>query len=126
MKKIIVAAFLFFMQGNYAQESKSIDFATVDSREKAIQLYQEKSLEKVYLMALDFGGTDADVNIVYAPLFAKEKKEQLDKKLEKWLIEGKKIGMKVEPEYKGKSFIPSKLIFKVYGEENLTEVIEIW
>jgi hypothetical protein len=66
------------------------------------------------------------VNIVYAPLFAKEKKEQLDKKLEKWLIEGKKIGMKVEPEYKGKSFIPSKLIFKVYGEENLTEVIEIW
>jgi hypothetical protein len=126
MKKIIAAAFLFLTQVNYAQESKALDYTNIDSKEKAIQLYQEKSLEKIYLMALDFGGDDSEVNIVYVPLTAKEQKERFDEKLVTWLMAGKELGLKVEPQYKGKSFIPSKLIMKVTGEENLTEVIEIW
>ena len=42
------------------------------------------------------------------------------------LEEGKGIGLDANPEYKGKSFIPSKLTLEIYGDAEFTETINIW
>ncbi len=102
------------------------DFSKIDSNKKAIELYKNGKLTKVHLMPLEFGGEDSAINILYVPEFAKMFKQRFDKMIEELLIEGKKLGYSAEPEYKGKSFIPSKLKISVTGDSEFTETINIW
>jgi hypothetical protein len=102
------------------------DFSDIDSNEKAIELFNKRQLAKVYLMPLEFGGQDGPMNYLFVPEFVVELKSRFDLMIEKLLIEGKKLGYSAEPEYKGKSFIPSKLNITVTGEVKFKETIEIW
>lgn len=110
----------------YAQDSKTTDYNSVDSYEKAFKLYQNKELEKDYFMALEFGGEDVEINTFFVPFEAKIKKKEIDNKLSEALEKGKNLHLTVEPVYKGKSFIPSKLIIIVSGDEKYTKTIDVW
>jgi hypothetical protein len=75
---------------------------------------------------LEFGGEDSPRNTLYVPEHVKVFKARFDAMVEKLLMNGKKIGYSVTPEYKGASFIPSKVIITVTGEVQFSETIEVW
>ena len=102
------------------------DYSDVDSLAKAVDLYNKKELGKIFCMPLEFGGEDAPQNTLYVPAHVAVFKMRFDAMVEKLLHEGKKIGYSVNPEYKGASFIPSKVIITVKGEVQMTETIEAW
>ena len=102
------------------------DYSAVDSLAKAVDLYNKKQLGKIFCMPLEFGGEDAPQNTIYVPAHVVVFKTRFDAMVEKLLREGKKIGYSVNPEYKGTSFIPSKVIITVNGEVSMTESIEAW
>jgi len=109
-----------------SENGKRVDFSQIDSNDKAIQLFKKGKLTEVHLMPLEFGGQDLPMNILYAPKFAKTAKHEFDKMIETFLIDGKKLSYSAEPEYKGKSFIPSKLHISVTGDLEFSETINIW
>jgi hypothetical protein len=102
------------------------DFSTIDSNEKAQELFAKGELVKLYLMPLDFGGQDSPMNTLFVPEFANNKKNDFDSKVYDMIASGIKLGYSANPEYKGSSFIPSKLIINLKGDKTITETIEIW
>ena len=103
-----------------------VDYSIIDSNEKARALFENGQLAKLYLMPLDFGGQDSPVNILFVPEFANVQKNNFDAKIYTMLERGMKLGYSANPEYKGKSFIPSKITINVKGDQTMTEVIDIW
>lgn len=102
------------------------DYLSIDSNEKAQALFAKKELVKVYLMPLEFGGMDSPMNILFVPASVHEHKKTFDASIGKLLESGLSLGYAVDPEYKGSSFIPSKLTIQVTGDKIITETIEIW
>jgi hypothetical protein len=115
-----------FFKGKRSNDKVSPDFSGIDSNEKAMELYNKGQLSKVFLMPLEFGGQDGPMNCLYVPEVVVELKSAFDLSLENLLIEGKNLGYSASPEYKGKSFIPSKLNITVTGDVQFKETIEIW
>ena len=116
----------FKKKTNQELENKVIDYSDIDSNEKALSFYKKGELSKIYLMPLEFGGQDIPMNSLYVPEFVQTFKERFDKMIEQLLIDGKNLSYSAEPEYKGKSFIPSNLIISVNGDSELKETINIW
>lgn len=85
------------------------DFSHVDSREKAIALVEKGELFKILLFPAEFGGQDIPQNVVFVPAGIPEIKEQITGTLVRFVQDGLIDNLKVEPEYKGKSFVPSKI-----------------
>lgn len=104
----------------------SNDFSDIDSNEKAMELFQKGKLVRIFLMPLEFGGVDGPMNSLYVPEFVHTLKSRYDAIVEDLLAEGKELGYSATPEYKGKSFIPSKLMIEVTGEPQFSETINIW
>ena len=77
-------------------------------------------------MPLDFGGQDSSINTLFVPEFANNQKIIFDSKIDNMLEDGIEIKYSASPEYKGSSFIPSKLIIDITGDKIITEVIDIW
>jgi len=102
------------------------DYSQIDSQEKAQALYVQKELVKLHLMPLDWGGQDVAMNIIYVPEFVLEQKSRLDGMIEELLAAGHNLRYSASPEYKGKSFIASKLVIKVSGDREMEATIEIW
>lgn len=102
------------------------DYSQIDSNEKAQQLYTRRELVKLHLMPLDWGGEDAPLNIIYVPAFVLEEKARIDGIIEELLAAGHNLSYSASPEYKGKSFIASKLVIKVSGDREMEAAIEIW
>jgi hypothetical protein len=102
------------------------DFSHITSNDLAKALFEKNELVKVHLMPLEFGGEDSPLNTLYAPAHARQLKARFDAMVEKLLSEGKNLGYKASPEYKGASFIPSALQIKVSGDVDLSETIHIW
>ncbi|MEZ2416244.1 hypothetical protein ACA086_14895 [Muriicola sp. E247] len=128
MKKVLLPCFLIlFALKSYSQEVENgPDFSDIDSIEKAVALYEKGELSKIYMMPLEFGGEDIPANTLYVPEFVQEFKEGFDRMVEKLLEEGKRISLDANPEYKGRSFIPSKLKLEVSGDTEFSETINIW
>jgi hypothetical protein len=102
------------------------DYSHIDSNEKAQQLYAKKELVKLHLMPLDWGGQDIAMNIIYVPEFALEQKSVIDGMIEEFLVAGLNIHYSCSPEYKGNSFIPSRVVINYSGDRQNTHTIEIW
>lgn len=102
------------------------DYSTIDSNEKAHNLFAKKELVKLFLIPLEFGGQDTAMNILFVPASANNKKINFDAKIEKMLQEGVKLGYSANPEYKDSSFIPSQIVINVNGDKTITETIDIW
>ena len=102
------------------------DFSKIDSNKKVVELFKKGQLTEIHLMPLEFGGEDSPMNILYAPEFTKVFKQRFDKMIEELLIDGKELNYSIVPEYKGKSFIPSKLKISVTGDSEFFETINVW
>ncbi|WP_425054842.1 hypothetical protein [Pseudomonas abyssi] len=130
MKKLLMAVLgVLGMSGASASAHTGLDFSHVDSREKAMELVQEGKLFKVLLFPSEFGGEDIPQNSVYVPAGIPEIKDQITGTLIRFVEQGLIDNMQVNPEYKGSSFVPSKIKMSTShsgkaGEFNPT--IEIW
>ena len=104
------------------------DFSAITSNEKAVELAEKGVLFPLYLMPLRFNGEESPRNRLFVPKVVVELKDRYDDMVEQLLIEGKVNGYSCTPEYKDKSFVPSKLNItaKKGGEAVFTETINIW
>jgi hypothetical protein len=127
MLKRLLAALLTVL-GIHAKAAGP-DFSEVDSLAKAQQLYRDGKLEKLYLFPLDLGGEDISQNIVYVPVGIGQFKAQLDGTVRKMVEAGSVSKYSATPEYKGKSFIPSKIVIRAWHPEkpgSFNPTIEVW
>ena len=118
--------FDFLKKKTTADPPLECNYADVCSYQEAEHYYKKGHLDKLYLIGLAFGGDDSNVNILYAPLEAVNQKQLIDKELETLLHQGLHIQYRAFPEYKGDSFIPSKVIIEVDGDQTYTKEIDIW
>lgn len=105
-----------------------LDFTDIDTKAKAQELAKEGLLVPLYLMPIRFNGEESLHNKLYVPKVIVKRKDKCDDKVEQLLIEGKVNNYVCTPEYKGQSFIPSKLTIeaKMNGKLVYTETIDIW
>ena len=103
-------------------------FDEINSIEKAISEYKNGNLEKLFLVAPMFGGVTDASNTLYVPIGINKIKEQYDNIIANLLKQGKVESYRCIPEYKGDSFIPSKItiISGKDGKEIFKESIHIW
>lgn len=109
-----------------AEHSSICDYTKVCSNQEAEHYYKTKQLGKLHLIGLAFGGDDSPFNILYAPQQAVTEKEQIDADIESLLKQGVNLQYRAFPEYKGNSFIPSKIIIEVDGDQTYIKEINIW
>lgn len=105
------------------------DFSDVDSKEKILALVAQGKLERVHLFPLQVGGKDIELNVVYLPLGFKDIKAKIDGTIFRMAQDGLVSKLTVEPEYKGKSFVPARLVIKASHPEKsgkLDTTIEVW
>lgn len=126
LKRILVT--LLALVGVHASAAGP-DFSEVDSLAKAQQLYRDGKLEKLYLFPLDLGGEDIPPNIVYVPVGIGQFKALLDGTVRKMLEAGSVSKYSATPEYKGKSFVPSKITIRAWHPDksgSFNPTIEVW
>ena len=126
MKRLLVA-FLALL-GVHAKAAGP-DFSDVDSLAKAEQFYRDGRLERLYLFPLDLGGDDIAQNTVYVPVGIGQFKAQLDGTVKKMVETGSVSKYSATPEYKGKSFVPSKIIIRAWHPDksgSFNPTIEVW
>ena len=103
------------------------DFSAVDSLAKARQLYEDGTLEKLFLMPLEFGGQDIPPNVLYVPLGITDIKQGIDLNVIGKLAEDGTITQySAEPEYEGNSFIPIALRIRAWDPGEFSTEIYIW
>lgn len=106
-----------------------LDFTDVDSLEKALALFRAGKLEELYLFPVEFGGQANRQNIVYVPRGIAEIKRGMDATIGKMVQEGAVTQYVARPEYKGNSFIPSKIIIETSHPDKpgaFNPTINIW
>jgi hypothetical protein len=134
MKRIFTAVIAALGIGATQASEQSIqpstpDYSNVTSNEAAIKLASEGKLFKVLLFPEEFGGKDVAANVVYVPAGIPEIKDQITGSLIRFFNEGLIDKLNVQPEYKGSSFIPSKIHIKATHSENeggFEPTIEVW
>lgn len=112
-----------------ANADAKLDFSDVTTKEKAEALYAQGKLEKILLFPSELGGKDIPQNSVFVPLGISEIKNRLTGTLARFVSEGQINNLTVEPEYKGESFIPSRIKMRAWHTDKkgeFTPSIEIW
>lgn len=125
----LLALSLFVMGATTVQAGSGLDFSDVTSREKAEAMYAQGKLEKVFLFPSEFGGEDIPQNVVFVPPGVSDIKNQLTGTLIRFVKDGLVNKLTVEPEYKGKSFIPARIKMRAWHTEKkgeFTPSIDIW
>lgn len=108
-------------------EPSGPDFSHVDSREKAEAMARRGELEAMYLVPLEFGGTENPINVLYVPVGVGEIKAGIDRNVIKPLAaEGKVSNYDAAPQYQGKSFIPNAIKIVASDPGHFTTTIRIW
>ena len=103
------------------------DFSQVDSLAKAVALFEQGVLEKLFLMPLEFGGEDNALNVLYVPIGVAAVKNNIDANVIGPLAdEGKVSQYRAEPEYQGDSFVPIAIRIVAWDPEEFTTTINIW
>jgi hypothetical protein len=103
------------------------DFSQVDSQEKAVALFRQGQLEKLFLMPLEFGGEDNNLNVLYVPIGMADVKHGIDCNVIGPLVESGTVSQyKCEPEYQGKSFIPIAVKITAWDPGEFTATVNIW
>jgi len=111
-----------------AMESQLRDFSAIDSVAKAQALYNQGKLERLFLFPLEFGGQEIPQNILYVPHGIAAIKQQIDSAIGDMVKQGLVSGYAAEPEYKGDSFIPSRIKIKTSHPEKpgVDRIINVW
>lgn len=109
--------------------TRVLDFADVDSREKAEALVGQGLLEKIHLFPLEFGGEEVLANVAYVPIGVGQAKAMADGTVMTLIEEGQVTQYEVAPEYKGNSFVPARIVIKTWkpdADGAFHPTIEIW
>lgn len=106
-----------------------LDFSHVDSREKAEAMAEKGELFRILLFPAEFGGQHVPPNTVYVPAGIPEIKDRITQTLITYVQDGLIDNLTVSPEYKGNSFVPSRIVMETShsgkpGQFN--PIIEIW
>jgi hypothetical protein len=110
-------------------EEHKRDYSTIDSEEKAKALHREGKLELLYLFPLEFGGKQIPQNTLYVPPGIAAIKQQIDGMIRDLVMAGEVAQYSAVPEYKGDSFIPSKIKISTSHPEKpggVSPTINIW
>jgi hypothetical protein len=105
------------------------DYSHITTRDAAEKLAAKGELFKILLFPQEFGGEDVAANVVYVPAGIPEIKDRLTDTLIRYYEDGVIDNLTVTPEYKGNSFIPSKILFRAThsSKEGIFEPsIDIW
>ena len=103
------------------------DYSHVDSREKAIALFQRGELVKLLLMPQDFGGTDVPLNVVYVPEFVVDVKAGIDMNVIMPMIQQGQIRhYAAQPRYEGASVVPTAIAITASDPGSFQTQIRIW
>src|SRR6267142_468255 len=103
------------------------DFSDTNSKEKAEARMQDGELEKLFLLPVEFGGTDDPRNVVYVPQGFVAIKAGIDINIIKPLVsEGKITKYEATPEHEGKSFVPIAIKIVASDPGSFTTNINIW
>ena len=105
------------------------DFSHVKSLDQAKALAASGELAPLYLHPLELGGLDAQFNIVYVPPAILTVQQDLTATLQRFASDGVIDNIQVNPEYKGDSFVPSKIHMQTtHGDKPgaFNPSIEIW
>jgi hypothetical protein len=105
------------------------DFSHVTSQDDAQALAAEGKLARVLLFPAELGGQDVPPNAVYITPEAAEARELIIGSLQRFAAEGLIDKLNVKPEYKGDSFVPSKLVINASHSErdgSFNPTIEVW
>ncbi len=110
------------------KKRKSINFEEINSLAKAREEFNNGNLEILYLLSPMFGGSKNEGNILYVPIGINKLKESYDNIVADLLKQGKVKSYNCTPEYKGESFVPSKLTITSGKDGNIVfkETINIW
>lgn len=113
------------------QDSAAIrlDFSHVTSNAITRRLAREGRLVKIYLFPRQLGGPDDPHNIGYVPREAADRLAVATTMLAGQVKHGTIDRMDVVPDYKGRSFVPSRITMtarKGDGPGVFERVIEIW
>ncbi|MEP3889730.1 MAG: hypothetical protein ABJN69_04635 [Hellea sp.] len=114
---------------NITPTSGTPDFSHIDSMEKAEALHKKGELEKILLFPTEFGGDDNPANAVFVPVGISAAKNSITQALIGMVEDGSIDKLDVSVDYKGNSFIPSKIFMKAThstksGQFNPT--VEVW
>jgi hypothetical protein len=134
--KFLLAIFLSIMTAlaltsvpSRAEESVKPDFSNVKSLASAQELAASGKLVKILLFPAEFGGEDSPQNITYVTPEAAQIREKIIGTLRRIVKEGLVDELAVEPEYRGDSFVPVRLVMKAghsAKDGKFEPSIEIW
>lgn len=103
------------------------DFSDIDSRAKALELFRQGQLEKLFLLPLEFGGADRPENIVFVPPGIAALKASTDiNVIGKLADDGKVTRYTAVPRYAGSSFIPISIEITATDPGNFVYTIAVW
>lgn len=103
------------------------NFQEVNSLAIVEKLCQCGTLEKLYLLPPEFGGTDDPRNIVYVPRGFAHIKSRIDNNIVRPLIESMQVSKYAAiPEYQGDSFVPIRIGITASHPQNFSTQINIW
>jgi len=115
--------------GEAASERAMPDFSQVTSQADVRKLAETGELVPIYLFPLSLGGPDMEPNIVHVTPEAAEAKALIDGTIEQMVEDGQLDQMDVRPEYRGDSFVPSRIVIEAWnsqGEGRFEPTIEVW
>jgi len=107
------------------------DFTGVTTKTAANRLVREGRLVKIHLFPTELGGPAKDrYNIVYVTPEAAEARSLMIGTLEADLEEGRIDQMRIMPDYKGTSIVPTRIRFKAWHSQRAggayETVLEVW
>lgn len=98
-------------------------FAHVDSREKAEEQARLGALVAVELLPTWLGGARVPENLTYLTPQAAAQKAALDREVAAALQQGQSVPYAAEPQYRGSSFVPARLVVRAGGQAH---TIDVW
>src|SRR5471030_22175 len=108
---------------------KEPDFAQVASLEQAKALEAKGQLAKLLMFPAEFGGEDVAMNVLYVPLRTVRQRTAHLQTLRAWVKEGAVNNLDVRPEYKDRSFVPSRIHMNASHSESgeqRTLTLDVW
>lgn len=103
------------------------DFSEIHDLVSARRLQTDGTLEKVFLMPLEFGGRNTSSNILYVPVGIARIKRNIDINVIGPLVDdGLVTEYSAEPEYRGCSFVPMSIKIRAWGDREFSTEINIW
>jgi hypothetical protein len=118
-----------FSQASAKRTAVKPDFSQVKSVAAAQALADRGKLVRVLAFPAELGGQDVPENVVYITPEAAEARALIIGTLQRFAKQGLIDNLTVTPEYKGDSFVPSRLVINATSSKKagaFNPTIEVW